>query len=313
MTSRSGGCPPLPDAARNALPFSVASPATVRPREGSWDSGRRAHCPSPARAPGSPRRESTRACSRPEDEPEASARGSRRWARSRRRDHDGAAARGGARTRPPADQYHLGAAVDPDHLWWEAIAVRKRGLTFVTVSDWLTVCPLVCENLARPDPVTDVIRAVGPTLVVVLLLDGPQLSSRWPARYASVLADDPGCSVLTLTALGMAERSQPPGCEPSRVIALWKDPRRGLQQILLAPGASAVALTAHARRVPVFTADGRSGGATVSELVLSALEQIGPSRRDDGAAPLPCGFPAARSAPPPMSGRRAHATLPGRR
>lgn len=170
-------------------------------------------------------------------------------------------------------QYHLGAALDPSHSWWEAISVQRRSLTFVTVSDWLTICPLVCEDLARPDPVTDVIRAVAPTLVVALLLDGPQLASRWPARYASVLADDPGCSVLTLTALGMVQRCQPPGFEPSRVIALWKDPHRGLQQITLADGARAVALTAHTRPTRLISADGRQG-KDVPELVLSGLEQI---------------------------------------
>jgi 5-methylcytosine-specific restriction enzyme A len=51
-------------------------------------------------------------------------------------------------------------------------------------------------------------RSVGPNLVVALLMDGPQLTARWPARYASVLADDPGSSVLTLTSLGMCLRSR---------------------------------------------------------------------------------------------------------
>lgn len=170
-------------------------------------------------------------------------------------------------------QYHLGAALDPDRQWWEAIDLPRRGLTFITVMDKLTICPLVCEDLARPDPVTDVIRSVAPTLVVGLLLDGPQLAVRWPARYASVLADDPGCSVLTLTALGMTKRSLPPGHPPSRAIALWKDPRRGLQEILLAEDAEAVALTAHVRSARAHTADGRLGGP-VAELVLSGIEQV---------------------------------------
>jgi hypothetical protein len=143
----------------------------------------------------------------------------------------------------------------------------------VTVSERLTICPLVCEDLARPDPVTDVVRSIAPTLVVALLLDGPQLGARWPGRYAGVLADDPGCSVLMLTALGMTLRSQPPGQAPSRGIALWKDPHRGLQQIALAEGASAVALAAHARPVEIPTADGRTG-KRVAELVLSGIEQI---------------------------------------
>jgi len=171
-------------------------------------------------------------------------------------------------------QYHLGAALDPRRHWWEAIGVPRRRLTFVTVSPQLTICPLVCEDLARPDPVTDVVRSIAPTLVVALLLDGPQLAARWPARYASVLADDPGCSVLTVTALGMTQRSQPPGHAPSRGIALWKDPHRGLQQITLAEDARAVALTAHRREIDVVSADGRSSSEPVSELVLSGLEQV---------------------------------------
>ena len=178
---------------------------------------------------------------------------------------------------PQVHQYHLGAALDPNHRWWEAIRIQRRSLTFVTTSEpeGLTICPLVCEDLARPDPVSDVIRAVAPTLVVGLLLDGPQLAARWPARYASVLADDPGSSVLTLTALGMVWRSQPAGFSPSRVIALWKDPHRGLQQITLADDARAVALTAHRREIDVVSADGRTSSEPVSELVLSGLEQVG--------------------------------------
>lgn len=170
-------------------------------------------------------------------------------------------------------QYHLGAALDPGRAWWEAIGIRRRSITFVSLCDCLTVCPLVCEDLARPDPVSEVIRAVAPSLVVGLLLDGPQLAPRWPARYASVLADDPGCSVLTLTSLGMAQRCEPPGFEPSRVIALWKDPFRGLQQIELAPSAHAVAITAHSQLTRRVTADGREG-ETGPQLVLSGLEQI---------------------------------------
>jgi len=72
----------------------------------------------------------------------------------------------------------------------------------------------------------------------------------------------------------MAWRSQPAGCAPSRVIALWKDPHRGLQQVALADDARAVALTAHQRQVEVVSADGRKSTQPVSELVLSGLDQI---------------------------------------
>lgn len=173
-------------------------------------------------------------------------------------------------------QYQLGGALDPQRRWWEAIGVQERTLTFLTVPDCscLTICPLVCEDLARPDPVTDLLRAVAPTLVVGLLLDGPQLASRWAARYATVLADDPGCSVLTLTSLGMALRSQPSGVAQSRAIALWKDPSRGLHQIPIADGARAVALTAHRLEVTPTSADGRRSARPASQLVLSGVEQV---------------------------------------
>ena len=84
---------------------------------------------------------------------------------------------------------------------------------------------------------------IGPTIVSTALLDGPQLTSRWSARYASVLADDPGSAVMTLTSYGMVQRSRPPGRDASPVIALWKDPAQGTREISLEPGAHGVLLT----------------------------------------------------------------------
>jgi hypothetical protein len=46
-------------------------------------------------------------------------------------------------------QYHLGGALDPGCDWWEGIGIRRRSITFVSLCDCLTVCPLVCEDLAR--------------------------------------------------------------------------------------------------------------------------------------------------------------------
>ena len=45
---------------------------------------------------------------------------------------------------------------------------------------------LICEDLARQEPAAELIRAVGSNLVIALLMDGPQLNNRWPARYAAV-------------------------------------------------------------------------------------------------------------------------------
>ena len=65
---------------------------------------------------------------------------------------------------------------------------------------------LICEDLARSEPCHSAVRSVGPNLVFVLLMDGPQIASRWSARYATSLADDPGSAVLTLTSRGPSSR-----------------------------------------------------------------------------------------------------------
>src|SRR5262249_42598840 len=110
-------------------------------------------------------------------------------------------------------------------------------------------------DLAHNDDVAELMRSVGPTIVITALLDGPQLTSRWAARYASVLADDPGSAVLTQTSLGMAERSRPHGHEPAPLIALGKDPSRGVREIRLEPGAHGVVLTVCMSRATRRSAD----------------------------------------------------------
>jgi hypothetical protein len=153
-------------------------------------------------------------------------------------------------------QYHLGGVLHPEIHWWEAIEVPRREVQFVEVAE-LTLASLVCEDLALNSDIADLIQSVGPTVVITVLLDGPQLTSRWAARYASVLADDPGSAVLTLTSYGMAQRSRPQGRDPSPVIALWKDPARGVREIPLEPGAHGVLLTVCMARTTRRSADGR--------------------------------------------------------
>ncbi|MFT3838946.1 MAG: hypothetical protein QM723_18345 [Myxococcaceae bacterium] len=171
--------------------------------------------------------------------------------------------------------YELTPVLHPDVRWWEDIAIPKRYLNFITANGWLTVSNLVCEDLARQDPVLQLLRGVGPTLVVALLLDGPQLKGRWPAQYAGVLADDPGCSVLTVTPLGMALRSRPPGEKPSRVVGYWKDGQLGARQLELAEDAEALVLTISADDcVEEWTADGRTDAGTSTQLVFGGLQQI---------------------------------------
>lgn len=172
-------------------------------------------------------------------------------------------------------QYHLTRALDPKRQWWEGIDLPARRIEVIDMGGGATLAPLICEDLARLDEVADVLRRLGPTLVVALLLDGPQLATRWPWRYASVLADDPGSAVLTLTSLGMATRSRPPGCTRSRVVALWNDPKNGLRQLELGRRASALALTISCGTTTVWTADGRRHEDATPDLVLSGVHQIG--------------------------------------
>jgi hypothetical protein len=153
-------------------------------------------------------------------------------------------------------QYHLGGVLHPHVRWWESMEVPRRSIEFVEVAE-LTLAALVCEDLAQNDDVAELIRSVGPTCVLTLLLDGPQLDSRWAARYASVLADDPGSAVMTLTSYGMVQRSRPRGLEASSVIALWKDPSTGVHEIPLEAGAHAVLLTICMDRATRRSADGR--------------------------------------------------------
>jgi len=190
-------------------------------------------------------------------------------------------------------QYHLGGALHPRVQWWEAMEVPRRSVQFLTFAEEITIVSLVCEDLAENDQVAEVIRAVGPTGVITVLLDGPQLTSRWAARYASVLADDPGSAVLTLTSFGMVQRSRPGRLDASTIVALWKDPERGFREIPLEPGAQAVLLTACGSRATRRTADGRWPVDTGTHLFDVAVQQI---RASDAGSRSPAA-PARASLP----------------
>jgi hypothetical protein len=147
-------------------------------------------------------------------------------------------------------QYGLGSCLDIERDWWEHISIQ--------------------------DPVAELVRAVGPNLVIALLMDGPQLTSRWPARYATVLADDPGCSVLTLTSIGMTELSRPPSITThSRAVALWKDAKTGeAQSIDLPSGAEGVVLSLSREFEKEWSADGRDDHGTTGYPILSGIHPI---------------------------------------
>jgi predicted amidohydrolase len=170
-------------------------------------------------------------------------------------------------------QYGLTNRLDPRRFWWEHIAIGPRKVHFVTLTEWLTVSFLICEDLARLDPVMHLLHSVGPNLIICLLMDGPQLKSRWPARYSTVLADDPGSSVLTLTSLGMASASKPPKrlarAGASRTVALWKDAVSGeAQELKLRRGADGIVLTLTGKRQPEWSADGRKDKVETVYLVV---------------------------------------------
>ena len=171
-------------------------------------------------------------------------------------------------------QYHLSRVLDPARSWWEAIELPPRTLEIVDLGNGATTAPLVCEDLARMDEVADLLRRIGPTLVLALLLDGPQLPQRWPCRYATVLADEPGSAVLTLTSLGMASRSRPAATTRSRVVAMWKDPSSELRPIELAKGASGILLRTSTALRTVWTADGRRHESSTPSITLAGVQQL---------------------------------------
>ena len=165
-------------------------------------------------------------------------------------------------------QYGLETQFDAEKIWWEHIDVGRRELIFIPLSSWLVLTVLICEDLARPDPVGDLLRAVGPNLVITLLMDGPQTEKRWGCRYAAALADDPGSSVITVTSSGMCNLSKPREHEKDRsgCVALWRQAKPSTivqnpgipREIDLAPDARGFVLSLSNEHFEEWTADGRS-------------------------------------------------------
>lgn len=195
------------------------------------------------------------------------------------------------------EQYNLAGALHPSVRWWEAMDIPQRAVHVFELGEGLTVAAVVCEDLARLDGVAELIRSLGPNLVVVLLLDGPQLGSRWTARYAGVLADDPGSAVISLTALGMTARSRPGGMPPSDVIAMWKDPTRGLLEIPLESGAQGVLVKTVHGPSPRHAADGRAPVDDCADLRVVGVEQL---RAAVSATPPHPDAAECPPAPPPI-------------
>lgn len=171
-------------------------------------------------------------------------------------------------------RYNLGHVLDPHTKWWEQINVSDRACYVTSFRSYATLSVLVCEDLARYDPVLTVMNAIGPNLVVALLMDGPQLEYRWPGRYATALADDPGSAVLTVTSQGMVSRSRNPGEPTNREIALWKEPNGRAQVLKLPAGSHGLLLTLTNRLVEQFTLDGRGDGKRTMQFALGGAHGI---------------------------------------
>jgi hypothetical protein len=177
--------------------------------------------------------------------------------------------------RSQTDSYALD--FDSDHendKWWEDIDVDRRTLPFFGLRKEMAFVTLICEDLARSDPAMAVVRAVGPNLVVALLMDGPQLAVRWPGQYATVLADDPGSAVLTLTCAGMVDRSNWHQSRPTRSIGLWREAGGKTQEIGLPERAHGVVLTLQSKSKHHSTLDLRSDKNLARQLTLRTIVPV---------------------------------------
>jgi hypothetical protein len=192
-------------------------------------------------------------------------------------------------------QYHLGGELHPAVRWWEGLTIPNRMIHFIEFGEGPVVVFLVCEDLAQSDDIADLVRSVGPTTIAALLLDGPQLASRWAARYASVMADDPGSGVLTLTCWGLVDRCRPHGRDAARVIGLWKDPTQGLLEIPLEPGAQGVLLAGCANPSERRSSDGRRPVPNSVDFYEVGVHQITPAdprpREEPSMPPMPASPP----------------------
>jgi hypothetical protein len=175
--------------------------------------------------------------------------------------------------------YNLGHALHPGRNYWEDIDLGTRQLHFGLTKDDAVITALVCEDLARADPVMPALLSIGPNLVFALLMDGPQLIGRWSSRYATVLADDPGAAILTLTCLGMVRRArtpkQPlPGPEPRWCIGLWRQPGGDTHELDLPKGYHGLVLSLSSHATTQVTLDLRDDQNSSFRFTLSSVRPV---------------------------------------
>jgi hypothetical protein len=192
--------------------------------------------------------------------------------------------------RSQINAYALGSALDPNHGWWEDISILTRSLDVFVLRGTTTVTTLICEDLARNDPCQELVRGIGPNIVFALLMDGPQIKERWPARYATVLAEDPGSSVLSFTSLGLIERSNGTGRMPkSRMIGLWRDDRGETVEIHIPDNAQAITLSLQCTDFEERTLDGRRDGGVSESWRLEGIQPVRLDALDNKAGDILAG------------------------
>ncbi|MBY0306064.1 MAG: hypothetical protein K2W86_13075 [Sphingomonas sp.] len=178
-------------------------------------------------------------------------------------------------------RYALSSGLDAKTDWWEGIPISPRVVEFFEVRGGTSMTVLICEDLARADPCQAVVRAVGPNLVVALLMDGPQRAFRWPGHYAGVLADDPGSSVLTLTSFGLIQRALATDPSQNRSVAFFKDSSGAEREIPLPTDAHALLLSLEAQPKEEHTLDGRGDGGAA---YIWHLSEVTPVRANNDCA-----------------------------
>jgi hypothetical protein len=177
--------------------------------------------------------------------------------------------------RAQIEGYALGSSLDPQFHWWEEITIESRSIDIFTIRGSATLTTLICEDLARHDPCQELIRGIGPNLVFALLMDGAQLPSRWSGRYATVLADDPGSSVLTFTSLGLIERTNDAGILPkSRQVGLWRDDRGRVTELSVPSDAHGLCVTLQPTPFVEYTLDGRKDDGGTQSWRLAAIRPV---------------------------------------
>lgn len=174
------------------------------------------------------------------------------------------------------ETYGLDQRLNPALMWWEGIALHRRQVHTHVFRNASCFTTFICEDLARSDPGHETVRALGPSIVFCLLMDSVQIKTRWPARYATGLSEDPGTSVLTFTSRALIHRAnEVEGDRESKrspekrargeayaraanwAVAMWKNDTAEPVELHCPPGDQAILLSLKSKMVSETTYDDR--------------------------------------------------------